>query len=199
MLVQLLLDKGADVESKNRYVRTPHQEVANSDWSLHTNIAAVLKAEATRRAKCVAFAMGHHQRLGAGSRVGWLDPGVLRMVLEQVLPGRTHPTMQMSGASGYILQGIRVDKKGRRPPPIPTPVKAPREPAVKKEAPIEAAAAPTEATPAAAAPADADAGGKAAETETPAVEDAEQKGEKRGHDAEEGGEEPSAMKAKVEE
>ena len=29
----------------------------------------------------------------------------------QVLPGRTHPVMQMSGASGYILQGIRVDRK----------------------------------------------------------------------------------------
>ena len=36
-----------------------------------------------RRAKCEAFAMGHQERLGAGSRVRWLDAGVLRMVLEQ--------------------------------------------------------------------------------------------------------------------
>jgi len=27
--------------------------------------------------------MGHQERLGAGSRVRWLDAGVLRMVLEQ--------------------------------------------------------------------------------------------------------------------
>jgi len=28
--------------------------------------------------------MGHLERLGAGSRVRWLDAGVVRMVLEQV-------------------------------------------------------------------------------------------------------------------
>mmetsp|Transcript_46280 Transcript_46280/g.110289 ORF Transcript_46280/g.110289 Transcript_46280/m.110289 type:complete len:195 (+) Transcript_46280:329-913(+) len=50
----------------------------------HLEVVAMLKAEAVSRAKCVAFAMGHHQRLGAGSRVEWLEPGVLRMVLEQV-------------------------------------------------------------------------------------------------------------------
>ena len=41
-----------------------------------------------RRANCEAFAMGHQERLGAGSRVQWLDAGVLRMVLEQV--GKVH-------------------------------------------------------------------------------------------------------------
>ena len=35
----------------------------------------------TRRTRAVAFAMGLHERLGAGSRVGALDPGVVRMVL----------------------------------------------------------------------------------------------------------------------
>jgi len=41
-------------------------------------------AAAVRRVKCEAFAMGHQERLGAGSRVRWLDAGVLLMVLEQV-------------------------------------------------------------------------------------------------------------------
>jgi hypothetical protein len=41
--------------------------------------------EALRRAKCLAFAMGQQERLGAGSsRVHELDEGVVRMVLEQV-------------------------------------------------------------------------------------------------------------------
>ena len=33
--------------------------------------------------KCVALAMGQHPRLGALSRVADLDPGVLKMILEQ--------------------------------------------------------------------------------------------------------------------
>jgi len=37
-----------------------------------------------RYQKCVAFAMGHHERLGAGSRVHGLEPEVVRMVLEAV-------------------------------------------------------------------------------------------------------------------
>ena len=31
---------------------------------------------------CVAFAMGHHERLGAASRVAALDAGVVRLVLD---------------------------------------------------------------------------------------------------------------------
>ena len=42
-------------------------------------------AEIERRAQCVAFAMGDHARLGAGSRVRWLDVGVVRMVLEYMI------------------------------------------------------------------------------------------------------------------
>ncbi|KAJ1471005.1 hypothetical protein T484DRAFT_1845674 [Baffinella frigidus] len=34
--------------------------------------------------KCVAFAMGHHPRLGAGSRVLELEVGVVRMILDRV-------------------------------------------------------------------------------------------------------------------
>jgi len=44
----------------------------------------MLKAEGVRRAQCVAFAMGHHARLGEGTRVEKLDAGVVRMVLERV-------------------------------------------------------------------------------------------------------------------
>ena len=42
------------------------------------------RREAVRRARCEAFAMGHQERLGAGSRVRWLDAGVVQMVLKQV-------------------------------------------------------------------------------------------------------------------
>ncbi|KAJ1482331.1 ankyrin repeat-containing domain protein, partial [Baffinella frigidus] len=44
----------------------------------HLEVVAMLKAEAVSRAKCVAFAMGHHARLGAGSMVEALDPEVVR-------------------------------------------------------------------------------------------------------------------------
>jgi len=44
----------------------------------------MMRREAVRRVKCVAFAMGLQERLGAGSPVQELDAGVVRMVLEQV-------------------------------------------------------------------------------------------------------------------
>jgi hypothetical protein len=34
----------------------------------------------------------------------------------QVLPSRTHPLMQMSGSSGFLLSGTRVHKKSNKPP-----------------------------------------------------------------------------------
>ena len=34
--------------------------------------------------KCVAFAMGHHPRLGAGSQLLELEVGVVRMILDRV-------------------------------------------------------------------------------------------------------------------
>jgi hydroxypyruvate isomerase len=37
-----------------------------------------------RRKKCIAFAMGHHKRLGSDSMMARLEPEVLRMILEQV-------------------------------------------------------------------------------------------------------------------
>ena len=50
----------------------------------HVEVAAMLTAEAVRRAKCEAFAMGQLERLGAKSRVLALDSGVVRIVLEHV-------------------------------------------------------------------------------------------------------------------
>ena len=45
-------------------------------------VIAMIMAEAVSRAKCLAFAMGHHERLGAGSMMEGLEPEVLRQVLE---------------------------------------------------------------------------------------------------------------------
>ena len=81
VVVRLLLDSGADVLSKTHTGSTA-EDVATARSHLQT--VAMLKAEAIRRAQCEAFAMGHDERLGAGSRVRWLDAGVVRMVLEQV-------------------------------------------------------------------------------------------------------------------
>jgi hypothetical protein len=94
-MAQLLLDKGADLQSKTNDGQTAEDYARH-----HPLVAAMLKAEAERReavlkaeaerleavrkAQCVAFAMGDHERLGAGSLVRWLDAGVVGMVLEQV-------------------------------------------------------------------------------------------------------------------
>ena len=76
-----LLDHGADTSPKDNYERTP-TDLAKA--RAHHKIVAMLKAEEARRGKCVAFAMGQHERLGTGSRVRGLEEGVVRMVLEHV-------------------------------------------------------------------------------------------------------------------
>jgi len=80
-VVRLLLHRGADTLPKDNYGRAP-LDLATA--RAHPKIVAMLKAEEVRRGKCVAFAMGQHERLGAGSRVRGLEEGVVRMVLEQV-------------------------------------------------------------------------------------------------------------------
>ena len=77
-VVQLFIDKGADVQLKSNDGMTPF------DVATHPQIAAMLKAEALRRARCEAFSMGQQGRLGARSWVQELEAGVVRMVLEQV-------------------------------------------------------------------------------------------------------------------
>jgi hypothetical protein len=86
LIVRFLLHTGADLQSRNNDGWTP-EDLARV-YS-HPQVVAMLQAEALRReevhrTRCVAFAMGHHERLGAGSRVRWLDAGVVRMVLERV-------------------------------------------------------------------------------------------------------------------
>jgi hypothetical protein len=76
-VVRNLLDNGAGVESKCCYGRTPEDEATARS---HLPTASMLKAEALRRAKCAAFAMGHQERLGAWSRVRGLDAEMLRML-----------------------------------------------------------------------------------------------------------------------
>jgi hypothetical protein len=89
-VVEMLIEHRANVlaETNTRLISqetntglTP-QDLATSQS--HLQVVAMLKAEAVTRAKCVAFAMGHHERLGVGSPVDGLKPEVLRMVLEQV-------------------------------------------------------------------------------------------------------------------
>ena len=50
----------------------------------HEAIIATLETEEVSRKKCIAFAMGHHSRLGKNSMMARLDPEVLRMVIDQV-------------------------------------------------------------------------------------------------------------------
>ena len=85
-VARVLLHMGADLQSKTHDGQTA-EDIATTHS--HPQVAAMLKAEterreAVRKAQCVAFAMGHQERVGAGSKVWWLDEGVVRMVLEQV-------------------------------------------------------------------------------------------------------------------
>ena len=83
-VVKVLLNNGAKVGPRdNRGLQPYHLAVAGKC----PHIAAMLTAEANRRAHCEAreaFAMGNLERLGAGSRVRGLDAGVVQMVLELV-------------------------------------------------------------------------------------------------------------------
>jgi hypothetical protein len=78
-LVQLLIEHQANVLAEDNHGATAGDYATTES---HLEVVALLKAEVVRRAKCVAFAMGHQERLGAGSAVRWLDPEVLRVVLE---------------------------------------------------------------------------------------------------------------------
>jgi ankyrin repeat protein len=84
-VVRLLVHKKADLQSQTITGATA-EDVATANG--HVEIAGILRAEAERQAerlrvRQVAFAMGLHDRLGAGSIVLRLDPGVLRIVLQR--------------------------------------------------------------------------------------------------------------------
>ena len=78
--VQALIEHRANVSAKSHTGLTA-EDLATSQS--HPQVVAILQAEAVTRAKCVAFAMGHHTRLGVGSRLEGLHPEVLRMVLKE--------------------------------------------------------------------------------------------------------------------
>lgn len=89
-MVKLLCDGGCDVVSRDYKRRTPEKLAIREK---KPEVAAILKAEvvrreavaeAERRARCEAFAMGNHERLGVESQVLSLDAGVVRMVLERM-------------------------------------------------------------------------------------------------------------------
>ena len=80
-VVQVLIEHRANVLAETNDGVTAEGLAASRS---HLEVVAMLKAAAVTRAKCVAFAMGHHTRLGVGSRVEGLDPEVIRMVLERV-------------------------------------------------------------------------------------------------------------------
>jgi ankyrin repeat protein len=81
-VVRLLLHHGANVLARTDFGCTA--ETLAEEGAYHA-VAGLLKAVTLSNAKCVAFAMGHHERLRVGSMVVRLDPEVLRMVLGMVL------------------------------------------------------------------------------------------------------------------
>ena len=98
-LVQLLLKQGADVtaedlasaEARARstqeydFWHKPSKKVASLlRTALKKRRALLLRAEKTRRDKCVAFDMGQHARLGAGSIIMTLTPELVKMVLDRI-------------------------------------------------------------------------------------------------------------------
>ena len=76
-----LLEHGADTEDQNNDFETP-LDLARSQGK--SRVVAMLSIVTERRETCLAFAMGKHERLGAGSRVQGLEAGVVRMVMESV-------------------------------------------------------------------------------------------------------------------
>jgi ankyrin repeat protein len=68
------LSWGADAQRHNK---AEYQHKANA-------IVAMLKAEELNRAKCIAFAMGRQNRLGAQSLVRTLHTELVQIVLERV-------------------------------------------------------------------------------------------------------------------
>ena len=83
-VVRVLIEHRANVLAETNEGVTPLKMVNMAYSAPYPEVVAMVKAEAVSRAKCVAFAMGHHERLGAGSVVEGLEPEVLRKVLEQV-------------------------------------------------------------------------------------------------------------------
>jgi hypothetical protein len=76
----LLLDRGADVLAKSIHTGVTPEHLALTLGHIH--IVAMIRAFILQRHRRLAFAMGHHERLGVDSLVRPLDVEVIRMVLE---------------------------------------------------------------------------------------------------------------------
>ena len=82
VIARLLIHKKADIESETNVFGRTAEEIATANGNVE--VAVILSAEAERlRVRRVAFAMGLHDRLGAGSIVRALDPEVVRLVLQR--------------------------------------------------------------------------------------------------------------------
>ena len=79
-VVRLLLGAGANVSSRNTDGRTPLAMSRLQNEPCHVEVAEMLAG--AEQARSAAFAMGHHERLGAASLVLRLEPEVVRMVLD---------------------------------------------------------------------------------------------------------------------
>jgi ankyrin repeat protein len=77
-IAQLLMEKGADHSLRNIQHQTAYDAAIRKG---RPQVACVIKKEANRRATIEAVCMALHPRLGLQSRMSWLDPGVLQMIL----------------------------------------------------------------------------------------------------------------------
>ena len=97
-VIQMLLAHGNDVSAKIAHLsatttvdplmgsyggETPEQ-VAYTDDMKEMLRAALLRVEETRRGLLEAFTLGHHERLGAASRILPLTPEVVQMIMDRV-------------------------------------------------------------------------------------------------------------------
>jgi ankyrin repeat protein len=81
-LVRVLIEHRANILVEDNHGYTAEYLAT---FEGHPEVVAILQEAAVTRAKCVAFAMGHHKRLGVGSLVAPLDAEVVRMVLKLVV------------------------------------------------------------------------------------------------------------------
>ena len=78
----MLLEEGADTAAASQGGVTPASLAATRDDMAGLFQRFARQREETRLARHMAFAMGHHPRLGEGSLVLTLEEGVVRMVLD---------------------------------------------------------------------------------------------------------------------
>ena len=118
--VQLLLDAGASALARDRSEEIPRFGCRRGEGPYKILLAA---EQTEQQLRCLAFAMGHHERLGAGSRVrGFAEPEVLRIVLNHLCTCKkgpckeapwcecagTHTTRRQPGGGGGSRAGSKL-------------------------------------------------------------------------------------------